>query len=345
MPGPRRNPSKPHTANLPNAGEFNIDSTFEPEKPIVPKSERIIPEPKGLESMRRKGLPVEHSTEPPLINSKYYRPPAIEPVSLDGVQRKSEDGGIVALTTDKNGLPKRVLVPARIDRLQNAFIESLGKSEDLRMALAQIESPHIQKFLAQLTNPRWEKWTTTSLARKFGIKSTELADIMRRYNMAKGMHTIINGIPQVAADIVVDAQTKLVACPRCDGIGSIALSENQTGDDGSERTFGKRKKPTERECPQCEGCGKIRQEGSNDARKLMFEAAGITGKKGTTIERAVITAHNVESVIGELETLQLSTGTAMGLRSRENRLQINTSAGPQAETMGEIMDAEFQEAE
>lgn len=195
-------------------------------------------------------------------------------------------------------------INADLDRINNQFIESLGELGELKAALAQCENPKAQNFLVELMNPKTRKWTVSSLAYKCGISPAFLADIWRKYNLAKGMLTVISGIPVVAKDIVEDAKSTKQVCGRCDGFGEIfteikARGEGRGGE-GDREQLTQLIETIRVPCPQCEGGGFLRKPGDSGARKLMFETAGLIKAPGG-VNVNVNVNHSVESILDEFE--------------------------------------------
>jgi hypothetical protein len=166
--------------------------------------------------------------------------------------------------------------------------------ENLKAALADSESPKLQKFLAALAGTRYRGWNIGTVARKFSITPNELTTIWRDHNLAKGMATIIAGIPEIAADVVEDARSIKVICPQCDGWRFVPVPEHL------QEKFSARVV----ECPNCDGTGMVRKPGSDVDRQRMWEAAGLARKGNGVGVQVNVNAgqfQGVESVIEELE--------------------------------------------
>ena len=67
-------------------------------------------------------------------------------------------------------------------------------------------------------------------------------------------------------DVTEDSLSKMMCCPRCDGLKQVQID-----------------KDTSRECPVCKGVGEIRVPGDADARNLLFEAMKLTGRGAVTV--------------------------------------------------------------
>jgi hypothetical protein len=166
--------------------------------------------------------------------------------------------------------------------------------EDLKAALGDSESPKYQKFLSALSGTRYRSWNIGTLARKFSITPNELTTIWRDHNLAKGMATIIAGIPRIAADVVEDARSIRAVCPQCDGWRFVQVPEH----------LQKKFSAKVVDCPNCEGTGMVRKPGSDVDRQRMWEAAGWARKASGVGVQVNVNAGQfpgVESVIEELE--------------------------------------------
>lgn len=295
MSAPRRKHSKPHLSSIesvidsidlsPTAAEAVNNSMSSPLGGII------------IRDLKQDDIVV---TQPRTILEEISNDPLLPPVDDDGNEHifahesVAFDAGIALPPPDHKLIPvlgntRMIAVPKRIEAAQEDFLSSICSREELQQALASCEQLHIQRFLNDLSNPKLSSRNITTLARRHNITPLELADLWRRHALAKGMLTIISGLPRLSEHLIEDSMSKMVYCQRCDGLGEVDY------------------KDTVRVCPACKGVGEIRIEGSSDARKMALEAAGIIGKKANTIVNPVIHTQSVESVIGELENLQLDT--------------------------------------
>jgi hypothetical protein len=321
MPGPRRKHSTPHIPSVRTLDSIHesIDLSPTPEIDELPTLAVPVIDKTTYDNslIDYKSAPADlPASDMPEIDSD---PILLPPDSPDSAGYFAMDSPAFQLETTKpepghKFIPvlsntRRIQVPKRIDALEEEFIRSLGSREELQKALATCEQLHIQRFLNDLTNLKHRDKGIAFLARKHAITPLELADIWRRHCLAQGMLNLIAGLPQMAADIVEDARSRMVPCERCDGLGEV------------EYVFGP-KKGEIRVCPQCEGSGKVRIAGSSDARKMALEATGLVGKRATLIQSATIHAHNVESVIGELENLQIEAGSGSNKSPKHSKLNI-----------------------
>lgn len=139
--------------------------------------------------------------------------------------------------------------------------------EDLfTAALESSTDPKFVNFLAARINPLYKNHSLASLARKFNVTLADLDDLYRNYQLHVGMVRMMEHVPQVLVDVAEDAKSRIVVCSRCDGEGKL-LDEKQN----------------QRECPVCNGIGRVRQSGDKAARDLVFESIGLIGKRGPMV--------------------------------------------------------------
>lgn len=170
-------------------------------------------------------------------------------------------------------------------RAGRLLLEAVGNIEEVKMALALSDSPRAHAFLAALAGPRGNTCTFATLARKCGMRSAALVKIWREYKLLQGTLAFLNGLPRVAEDMVEDARSTRISCPVCGGIGHI-------GPEGERNSL---------MCPQCIGTGTVRKFGNPDARKLIFEAVGITAKRGARLQQHVVQTDDGPSMIERVE--------------------------------------------
>lgn len=297
MSAPRRKHSKPHIASI----ESVIDS-IDLSTNTADDVNNSMSSPLGGIIIRDLDESAVVVTQPDTVLEEISNDALLPAADDDGNEHifahasVAFDAGIALPPPDHKLIPvlgntRMLAVPKRIEAAQEDFLSSICTREELQQALASCEQLHIQRFLNDLSNPKLSSRNITALARRHNITPLELADLWRRHALAKGMLTIISGLPRLSEHLIEDSMSKMVYCQRCDGLGEV---ETKVID-------------VMRVCPACKGAGEIRIEGSSDARKMALEAAGIIGKKANTIVNPVIHTQSVESVIGELENLQLDT--------------------------------------
>jgi len=172
------------------------------------------------------------------------------------------------------------------DRSSTDFIGSLCGRQELKAALALCDSPKARRLLECLCTPKYRSWKAGTIARRCGMTAAEIAGIWRDYKYFTAMIAFIGAIPDVARDVAEDAKSTRVCCPRCDGAGVMLVGRDQK---------------TEVECVQCEGAGTVRKFGNSDARKLIFEAVGITAKREVRLYQHVVQTDDGPSIIERIE--------------------------------------------
>lgn len=151
------------------------------------------------------------------------------------------------------------------DRPMQRFIDLVDETE-FSAALTASGEPKYVTFLAARHDPAYRSLGFSALCRKFNISLQDVDDLWRSHQLHRGMMRMMNSLPDILEDVAVDARSRKVACPRCDGLAVL------TSDSGLPRA-----------CPVCDGTGKVRQTGDRDARHLVFESAGLTGKRGPLV--------------------------------------------------------------
>lgn len=164
---------------------------------------------------------------------------------------------------DKHG--REMPVDPERDRAMNRFIENVVETE-FSEALAAANDPKYTTFLRARADPAYRSLGFSALTRKFNISLQEVDDLWRNHQLHRGMIRMMNRMPDILEDVAEDARSKMVACPRCDGVTTVAA-----GVRGETRP-----------CPVCDGTGKVRAVGDRAARQLVFETAGLIGKPGPT---------------------------------------------------------------
>jgi len=180
--------------------------------------------------------------------------------------------------------------------MHNAFIETLCKTDELKIALSQVDPANVKahQFLCDMLNPLYAKWTTSQLAARNGVSPSALADIWRRYNLSHTMIMLAKHAPKVAEHMAKEAQYIPVVCQRCDGWGKISKTEFVEGEQAQR---------LEKDCPHCGGTGVYNSPGSNDARKLMYSTLGLTQNK--LVVDFNLNPPAPESIIDEIERATL----------------------------------------
>lgn len=151
----------------------------------------------------------------------------------------------------------------RQDKPMKRFIENVDV-EKLEAFLGNEEK--YRTLVAALHDPAYAQCGFAWIARKCGVTLAELQAIYTDGMRQIGMLRMSTALPEVMGDVVEDARSKKVVCPRCDGF-----------------KVGPVKGGGERECPVCAGTGEVTQIGDKHARDLVFETMKLTGQGGPLV--------------------------------------------------------------
>lgn len=189
----------------------------------------------------------------------------------------------------------RGLVPSRVegykDRVYGEYMRSLNARDnpDLHHALALHIDPRFQTFLERLKNKSFKRISVQTIAKQCGIS---LLDFQNWWNRATSQQAIAiaqQGSMVVVEDMVEDAKSSKVACPRCDGLTWISAPPGLDKKTPGYRLM-EEGNPLEniadkyiRDCPECND-GTVRKPGDAHARDRVLEVSGlITRGKGVAV--------------------------------------------------------------
>lgn len=156
-------------------------------------------------------------------------------------------------------------------------------------------------FLAALRSAEYQHMTYAKIMQRFNVTLHELNSLYRDGQRNIGLFSMSSHLPKVMEDVSIDAESKMVVCPRCDGELLVKNSED---------------KP--KVCPECDGAGKIRQVGDKHARDLVFESVGLTSQKGpiVAIQQNFGSGRGGDGLNSSLEdTLRMTQTITMGERN------------------------------
>lgn len=152
------------------------------------------------------------------------------------------------------------------------------------------------------SNPDMMKRSLASIAGVCRLTQADLIRELSRARVQEGVLRMSKHIPKVLEDTAIDAKSRSEVCENCLGVGEIS---NPRKNDKSPNDFV--------DCPKCSGKGKIRKAGNTEARKLVFEAAGLTNKKGPGVNVNVNTPTEMPTVEHDMESidriLEVKVGT------------------------------------
>lgn len=157
-----------------------------------------------------------------------------------------------------------------VDLITSKIIDKWGDREEITQALAQSTEPKARTFLELLLDPRNLEVPIARLARMAKLDSIELASLMRSHHAAEAMGTFMRSAPKIAHDIVKDAESIQVECPRCNGFGRVQDPFTVTEANPIGQII---------DCVRCDGSGLVRKSGDKDARALIAETIRWTKTK------------------------------------------------------------------
>jgi hypothetical protein len=222
------------------------------------------------------------------------------------------------LVTERNS--PRGLVPSQYyaeeDVPYTEFLEELDprNRKDTQFALSAAQDRRFKVFLEEIGKPKNRKMSHAAIAKRCDISLPEFADFWRKSSQTRALAVAADGIVALTHDLVADGRTKSLPCERCDGFGyvpvpedALVLREDGTPDAGKAeglRPLGSR---WVRDCPGCEGNGRIGVPGDTHARDRVLEMNGF-GKKaggGVTVNLGGLGGMSVEQGMSRLKALDL----------------------------------------
>lgn len=184
---------------------------------------------------------------------------------------------------------------SKFDMPMHRFFERVPRP-DLEASLALSTEKRYTEFLRIMNHPKVvsEGWSMTRIAKWCGLTLVDLTKFWRDSRMQQAMLTVSEAIPAVMQDIAADARNRPMPCPRCDGYGTlldarannpdypVAFEDTPAAASYDGQTFSNSKEPL-RACPECNGNGHVTARGDSEARKILLEAGGVTGKRAPVI--------------------------------------------------------------
>ena len=213
----------------------------------------------------------------------------------------------------------------RVKRAWENLEDSVGGREQLVEVLEFTSDPDGHRLRQHLEDPRARGQSLRKLCADARISFPALYFIFKDALKARAHAEVLivqsQHLPAIMEDTCLDAMAQTSPCPFCDGAGSRIL-------DGESLS-----------CLQCEGTGKIRKPGSAESRKLVFESAGLTGKRAPLVA--------VQQKFYTREEIGLPTFEEMVHRGRDaiegitrDRKSIPAVTGPNQPDVEEGKDSE-----
>jgi hypothetical protein len=188
--------------------------------------------------------------------------------------------GTKTVTDPVTGIVKAV--PRKSEPRKNIVFRRLESSVPRAEWLAAFDASgdeRAQNLMMRMMDPTIGKRTLPQLAKEVGLTYPQVLKLITQYRLDQGLLRMSAHVPQVLDDVGVDAQSKLVPCPTCQGDKVLRTMDRKTGEVLDEKP-----------CWCCDGTGKLRKVGDNDARKLMFESLKLTGNKSPLVAQQFINA-------------------------------------------------------
>lgn len=154
---------------------------------------------------------------------------------------------------------------------RSTYMEKPSERADILEVLDTHPSEKIQDFVTHAWQPHNQNKSLARIARDLGITSIQIAEAYRDQKMQGGLVRMFKHIPDVMEDVAIDAKSTTKMCRTCMGIGVVVP-------EGIDTKAMSTMERNDYECKDCKGKGEVRVAGDADARKLVFEAAKLTGK-------------------------------------------------------------------
>jgi len=148
----------------------------------------------------------------------------------------------------------------------NPFIETIAQDPEFSTTIAEFhDKPKVQNFLIALGSLKYQNWSITRIAARFGLGASDLAEMWRDSQLQEAFFRIVSRMPDLAEKVMDDALGAKEACPRCDGLKNIEVPEKFREFFNGEAIA---------VCPNCDGMGTIQQPGSAGHVRLIWDALG-----------------------------------------------------------------------
>lgn len=149
-----------------------------------------------------------------------------------------------------------------------------------------------QRLMKTMLDPRYRKRTLPWMARECGLSYMDVVLLIKNHHIGDGTVRMSRYVPQAMEDIAVDSLSKEVTCGNCKGVKvndvAVVPVTEIVEDEKSQRAVVMQKlddagAPMWEKCLVCDGTGTLRKVGDTDARRIMFETLGLTGRKGPLV--------------------------------------------------------------
>jgi hypothetical protein len=143
------------------------------------------------------------------------------------------------------------------------------------------------RLVSMMLDPAYKYFTFARLCQKVGLRLQDIVRVFLNWKSSVALLRLAMHLPDLADDLVIDARSKVKVCVACNGSGRII---EETG--------------PEQLCSACYGEGTIRVIGNPVARRLTFEALGLTGHR----RPLVVIQQNYGAAPPSLEDTLIATG-------------------------------------
>ena len=188
---------------------------------------------------------------------------------------------------------ERGFVPSREvgvkDRVYGAYLDKLDPRgrDEVQQALAATGDIRFKEFLERVMTPKYKRVSLQSIAKACNISLAEFNAWWQRESVQRALATAQVGSVMITRDMVEDARTQEVMCPRCEGLGFIGafpgLPEGTPGYREISPATDNEDAKYVRDCPNCSASTKVKKPGDQHARDKVLEMSGLV-KKGAGIQ-------------------------------------------------------------
>lgn len=200
---------------------------------------------------------------------------AIAPIPPKSTKRARKPKS--ALTAKKKQNQASSDPPTRAGKIAaNKFFEKIGHNRMVE-ALEHTDQKKAIQLVELLLDPANKQTSFATLYRRVGLTMADIVGWVTDYSRDISLLALNEQMPEVMADVVYDARNRTVPCLRCDETGSVTVLDEQLIPDSDPPKY--HEVEVRKRCPACFGARVVVQSGANNARELVFEASGFTGKK------------------------------------------------------------------
>lgn len=225
---------------------------------------------------------------------------------------------------------RRGLVPAgtdaHLDVQYASYLAEIKLDTDpvLRNALAASSDFRFRELLRYMMYPSAHKHPLVYWVKNAGIGMEEMMAWMQKAQNARAVAVAQAAAPRINEAMAVDAESRMIACGRCDGLGFVNADEGLPPETPGYRILRMvevRRKSADgqdvveeipvwiRDCPM--GCarGKIREPGDEFSREKLLEQSGLINKRGAGVQIVQnFGGQAMPSAVGRLDVMTIDIG-------------------------------------